>query len=244
LSGEAIDLDKVQQEAMEKKNHITMMFAWTTQALLATFSGDVELGAAMFQKLEKVDVLPEFFPGGAILGLMSAFLARSTGNRRYARRTHIIAKQMEGLLKKGSVNYLHFLFILKAELAALRGKVDKATKFYAAAIRAAAQTGFTNYEALAAERAGLFALERDPGETFWASTHLSRAVFLYADWGAAAKVDQLKQKYPTLINDTGRGRRPSANLKGRRRFEPRIVEQHRDSARKLVLRSSQISETS
>jgi predicted ATPase len=244
LSGEAIDLEKVQREAMEKKNHVTMMFAWTTQSLLACFAGDEELAVAMYQKLEKVDLLPEYFPGGAIFGLMCAFLARSTGNRKYARRALKITKEVDGLLKKGSVNYLHFLFILKAELAALRGKVDAAANFYAAAIRAAAQTGFTNFEALAAERAGLFALERDSTETFWASTYLSRAVFLYADWGAVAKVDQLKQKYPTLITETGRGRRPSANLKGRRRFDQKLVDQHRDSAHKLVLRSSLTSETS
>jgi predicted ATPase len=218
LSGEAIDLEKVERRAVEQKNHVMLLFLWTTQLLLACFSFDHDLSVAMFQNLEKADLLPEFFPGPAILGLVSVFLARSTGVRKYVRRAMSVKKQLNALLKKGSVNYLLFLFLLKAELAVIQKKKELATKSFEAAVRAAAQSGFANFGALASERYGLYALERDGGDTYWAETHLSRAVFLYSEWGAQAKVDSITRKFPFVSSAPTRTerRRSTHHIGGRR----------------------------
>lgn len=198
LSGEAIDLPTAEQEAAAQKNQVIFLFSWTSQLVLACFSGDRDLSVAMFEKLEKVDLLPEFFPGPAILGLVAVFLARSTGVRKYARRAASVMKQLQGLLKKGCVNYLLFMLLIQAELAVLNRNDERASKSFEAAIRAASQSGFVNFGALATQRYGLYTLERDGDDTFWAETHMSRAVFLYSEWGAQAMVDHIQEKYSFL----------------------------------------------
>jgi predicted ATPase len=231
LSGEALNLEKVEKEAIEQRNHLTLLFSWTAQLVLACFSFDVDLSTTVLRKLEKVDLLPENFPGPTIIGLTSAFLARSTGLKKYVKQAKQAIKKLDAVLRKGSVNYLHFQLLTKAEIAAFEGREDLAKKLFEGAMRASGQAGFTNFEALTNERAGLYALERDSSNLFWASTYLSRAVWLYSEWGAQAKVDLLRQKYPLLTANTAPQGPVSSNHQGRRRFDRTLADRHRGSWR-------------
>lgn len=66
------------------------------------------------------------------------------------------------------------------------------------AICSAYQDGFPHHAALASERAGLYFLRVE--EEKLASKYLSRALILYEEWGAVAKVRQLESGYETLLD--------------------------------------------
>jgi hypothetical protein len=77
-----------------------------------------------------------------------------------------------------------------------------AKKHYEVAILMAARRGFTNDEAMAHERFGEHALQLgDSNDAFY---HFERAIALYQEWGAHAKVVQLRsaqQPSPSCTSD-------------------------------------------
>jgi Flp pilus assembly protein TadD len=72
-----------------------------------------------------------------------------------------------------------------------------ANKHYEAAILLAGRRGFTNDEALAHERYGEHALQL--GDSDNALYHFERAIFLYQEWGANAKVVHLRSAHSSLF---------------------------------------------
>ena len=111
---------------------------------------------------------------------------------------------------------------------------EAVTKAYDEAIKSAARSGFTNHEALANERAGLFVVDfretnkkakDDNAVADVAEQYISRAMALYREWGAKAKAEQLEQHFPQLKpSELTQG----SNIKARRRFSRTLTARFRD----------------
>ena len=115
-----------------------------------------------------------------------------------------IIKQVKKHLKKlkkyarhAPMNHLHKYYLVKAELFRVQGKDIKAIELYDKAIELAKENEYIHEEAMAAERAALFWLEKE--NTDIAALYMNRAYDRYKHWGANNKLRDLEEKYPDLL---------------------------------------------
>lgn len=113
---------------------------------------------------------------------------RSTVSRWRARR---ILRSMEKAMLRCPENHTNKVFLIKAELDTSAGRYDKAILNYDTSIRYAEKERFVNEEALATEKAARMLLVS--GKKVKAAVYFERATKLYQQWGAEAKVIQLKE---------------------------------------------------
>jgi hypothetical protein len=107
------------------------------------------------------------------------------------------------LLKRAKLmasNFQHKVDLIEAERCRVLGKFAEAIELYDLAIAGAKTHKYLQEEAIGNELAAKFYLERSQ-ETI-AATYLQKAYYCYARWGAAAKIDDLEQRYPQLIFPT------------------------------------------
>ncbi|WP_441292538.1 AAA family ATPase [Sorangium sp. KYC3313] len=106
-------------------------------------------------------------------------------------------RQLGEWAASGPDNFLHKHALVRAEIARLRGQEPEAARLYEQAASAAREGGFVQHEAIACELAAAFYRAR--GLTTAADAHLQKARAAYFRWGAHAKVEQLDQRYPSLV---------------------------------------------
>ncbi|WP_437586191.1 AAA family ATPase [Sorangium sp. So ce1000] len=106
-------------------------------------------------------------------------------------------RQLGEWARSGLDNFLHKHTLVRAEIARLRGQDLEAIGLYEQAISLAREGGFVQHEAIACELAA--ALYRARGLSTPADAYLQKARAAYFRWGAHAKVDQLDQRYPFLV---------------------------------------------
>ncbi|MDM0033640.1 AAA family ATPase [Variovorax sp. J22P271] len=87
--------------------------------------------------------------------------------------------------------------LVRAELARVGGEPLEAGEAYVRAVSHARRHGFTQVEALAAERAAAFHIGR--GDELSAHGHLRHARGAWQRWGATAKVRQLQAAHPAVF---------------------------------------------
>ncbi len=96
-------------------------------------------------------------------------------------------------------NFLNRYLLIQAETARIDGNGPEAVRLYEEAAQSAHANAFTNNEALANELAARYWLEQ--GRKRYARIHLEDALLGYRLWGANAKITELSEKYPQLINE-------------------------------------------
>ncbi|CAN1209778.1 AAA family ATPase [Tumidithrix helvetica PCC 7403] len=96
------------------------------------------------------------------------------------------------------MNHLHKFDLVEAERYRVLGDRMAAIEHYDRAIALAKENGFIQDEALANELAAKFYL--DWGKEKAALGYMQEAYYGYARWGAKAKTDDLKQRYPQLLS--------------------------------------------
>ncbi|WP_437803067.1 AAA family ATPase [Sorangium sp. So ce693] len=106
-------------------------------------------------------------------------------------------RQLGAWARSGPDNYLHKHALVRAEIARLLGREPEASRLYEQAIAAAREGGFVQHEAIACELAAAFYRAR--GLSTPADSYLRSARAGYFRWGARAKVEQLDQRYPHLV---------------------------------------------
>ncbi|WP_437980217.1 AAA family ATPase [Sorangium sp. So ce117] len=106
-------------------------------------------------------------------------------------------RQLGAWARSGPDNFLHKHALVRAEIARLRGQDLEAIGLYEQAISSAREGGFVQHEAIASELAAR--LYRDRGLSTPADAYLQKARAAYFRWGAHAKVEQLDQRYPFLV---------------------------------------------
>lgn len=98
-------------------------------------------------------------------------------------------------------NNLHRWYLVEAEIARARSKIDKAITFYDKAVMSASENDYINEEAIANELAAKFFITQ--GMTKIARHYINDAYYCYERWGAYAKANDIKDKYFDLMNKTG-----------------------------------------
>ncbi|MGI0491571.1 trifunctional serine/threonine-protein kinase/ATP-binding protein/sensor histidine kinase [Alkalinema pantanalense CENA528] len=93
-------------------------------------------------------------------------------------------------------NYSHRLLLIQAEMAQLQDQDSDATTLYDRAISAANEQSCWSIEAIACEQAAKY--HRKQGRSRLAQSYFQDACTAYSQWGALAKVMQLRQDWPQL----------------------------------------------
>ncbi|MNB83204.1 Serine/threonine-protein kinase PknB [compost metagenome] len=120
-------------------------------------------------------------------------LARSKARRRMKKelgRVRKWAKHAPGTFRQHEM-------LMKAEWARISGRDDEAGRYYDLAIEASEQGTFVRYKALSNELAAKFYYAKQFNE--FAAYLLRQSVYYYSIWGAKAKIQFLKSKYPDII---------------------------------------------
>ncbi|WP_437644174.1 AAA family ATPase [Sorangium sp. So ce362] len=94
-------------------------------------------------------------------------------------------------------NFRHKHALVRAEIARLLGQEGEAIRLYEQAASSAREHGFVQHEAIACELAAGFYRAR--GLSTPEGAYLRKARAGYFRWGAHAKVEQLDQRYPDLV---------------------------------------------
>ena len=123
------------------------------------------------------------------------------------RRKHLATiarnqKQMEIWMSHCPENFKHKYLLVEAERCRLGKRINKAMDLYDCAIQAANDEDFIQDQALAAELAGRFWLER--GKSRIGEAYLKDAHHAYRIWGAQAKVAQLITQFPQWLTQNRR----------------------------------------
>jgi predicted ATPase len=134
------------------------------------------------------------------------------GERVCARWADLLARResLRTLAESCPENFRCHFLILEAEMTRVRGDDAEALDLFDEAIREARRTDSLQGEAMAQELCGRMWLRR--GNETAAAAHLAQAHRCYEEWGAAAKVRQLEERYPSLRPAEEEGRLPSLDL--------------------------------
>ncbi|MEX3840068.1 AAA family ATPase [Paraburkholderia sp. BR10882] len=121
------------------------------------------------------------------------------------RRQHLDAmaidhQKLQAWAENCPENFENRRALVAAEMARLQGAdLEEVMRLYELAIRSARESGFVHNEALACERAARFYAAR--GFEAVARLHMRQARCGYLRWGADAKVQQLDELFPQLLED-------------------------------------------
>lgn len=118
--------------------------------------------------------------------------------QQYLNKVETIQSHMNIWMNSCEANYSHKYFLIEAEKARVLGKQsDDVLELYEQAIVAARKYEFIQHEALANELCAKYWLSKHKEKI--ATLYLQEAYHLYNRWGATAKVQQLKNTYPSLL---------------------------------------------
>ncbi len=117
----------------------------------------------------------------------------------HLQQIHANRKVLADIAEQAPMNYGHKRLLIDAELRQLGGDLYGALELYDESIAAALASGYIHHAAIASELAGRLCLQR--GKLTHARAYLSDALRGYAQWGAAAKVQQLGAKHRRLLGD-------------------------------------------
>ena len=130
---------------------------------------------------------------------------RATRRGKYRRKANAALRQLQKWADGGAVSCVPFHLLLNAESLSTRRHVSKAEvmNVYDKAIEALRNSGLCHCKALANELAGAYLMQNQE-DSSRASVYLTRALTLYEEWGADAKVEHMRGHYRDILAE-GRG---------------------------------------
>ena len=159
---------------------------WKSAMLCLTEASDTRKGKGEGYHQVNVSVRGMFLE--ALVQLKTSKYATSWLARRKGKRKMIkTLRRLNALVKQGNDHVRHYMHILLAECSVLEGNVGAAEDNFKTAISIAELVGLFHDKALAHDLASAWYKEREMDN--WADFHLECSRNLYAEWGAAAKVE-------------------------------------------------------
>jgi len=194
------DFDGILAVANQIGNKSLLGNIYLIQLDLKVFFGEWEEAAEMLHSAGNVqDALFAKYSGvrwtilEALISMKATrFSKKMSTSLKWRRRAYKAVKRVRGWAKKKNPNIEHSLHLLEAELASLKGKKKKAILHYRHAIDTAEKNCFLQDQALSNELASLYFASI--GDTTRMSIHRENAIRCYSEWGATAKVEQLRLK--------------------------------------------------
>ncbi|HEY9900556.1 MAG TPA: AAA family ATPase [Pantanalinema sp.] len=139
-----------------------------------------------------------------VYGFQAAARIASSGGSRSSeawRRIRRFKRMMSAWARHCPSNFALHALLMEAELARLSRTPARAADLYERAARAAKESGFFRYEALANEAAARFYLDR--GLETAGRAYLLDARESYRRWGALARVETLDRRLPSPAREEG-----------------------------------------
>ena len=201
LQGDAVENEEEFLNARLDNKPMLAIIRTQKLRLYAVF-GDHENGANLFiahgyEWQQAAPGHPMFMEAICCGGLSTFAMARTSKNRKYKKFASKARATIKDWVKKGNPNVRHYEALFDAERAALKKKHGDAERYYQAAVTMAARGGFVHDAALASERYAEFMLNVI-SDTDGASFHFDNSLKFYSEWGAAKKVQLLREKYGHL----------------------------------------------
>jgi len=140
------------------------------------------------------------------LAILAAMPDMGSAERKRFRKIYASGKRkLQKWARSSEANFGVLLSLVAAEQARIEGRLEEAIRAYSSAIGAATNMQSLFLESLCNECCAKYWLGL--GEELIAQAYMQKALFLYDEWGALAKVRQLQQRYPKLVADRGTKRR-------------------------------------
>lgn len=173
------------------------LYASVVSYHLGDMARATELASKMW--MMKVAVKSLVLPYRHFLYGMIALDASNFKQRKYRGIVKSILLRFDKWVKNGCKNCEPSLLLLRAEKLARTSKNESEIRAaFDAAISVASKLNFLQHEALANERMGCYLLY-DTGHSCDACAYLKRALEVYIEWGAVAKVEKMKEIFGSLI---------------------------------------------
>lgn len=216
LLGETDQPTELVGEAFNQHDVIPRMFAasdWTgllhvycNQLILHYYFGNIDAAVAAAAQAKPYEnslvgmfFIPTyyFYATLALLKVQAPFpVNTSETSSHWQQVAHNLAR-LKAWAESSPSNYQHRLDLAEAEYYRVTSQPYSAMEAYDRAITGANTHGYLQEEGLANELAARFYLDR--GKEKIAAAYLQDAYYCYARWGAKAKIDDLEQRYPTLL---------------------------------------------
>jgi len=236
LTGEAMNQEEFVKEAKKETDTSPLINLYHRLLALAVLFGDSEGAEAHFIATQSNDIPIQTAMTHISVNFLGALtylnLSRTESRKQslHRRKSRQLIKEVESWAKKGNMNFVDMLQLLKAEQLSTMKKASEESVRHAfdAAIQSSLRSGFMNHAALANERAGKYYLARN--DKAKASDYLGRAVELYQDWGAFGKVHKMHWENEILtevsqpLSSSGRH---VMSVQSRERFTMKQANRHR-----------------
>ncbi|MEG4963437.1 MULTISPECIES: AAA family ATPase [unclassified Microcoleus] len=203
LSGEIFDESTMLSNLLEQNDLIALFHAFLAKTilfyLLEEFEPAVESAAkaASYSSVGSENFVNLHF-------YQSLALLANYPNVSSQERSHYLSKltnnqeKMQCWMQHAPMNYEHKYHLVEAEKHRVFNQKTEAIEFYDLAIKGAKENEYLQDEAIANELAAKFYLDWDKEKV--AASYMQEAYYCYARWGAAAKVEDLEQRYPQLLH--------------------------------------------
>lgn len=199
LTGEAFDEEKMLHQHMERNDKTGQFFIHFLKLMLSYYFRDFGAAAQQAPKARKLleAVLAKFeIPNLHFYEALTAINSFEAGQCSRLSMMWTVYRDSRALKKwskDAPMNFLHKYELICAEKYRLQGRNNRAALFYEKAIENASAQRFIHEEALARELAGRFYAKNERWDL--ASFYLKSAYNRYNEWGATAKLNQLKEEF-------------------------------------------------
>ncbi|WP_009634539.1 AAA family ATPase [Synechocystis sp. PCC 7509] len=205
LTGEVCDEEQGLPSAIAVKDGIAIQMFYLHKVMLCYLFGEdrqaeqtAVLAGQYFEEVTAIRILPVFCFYHS-LALLSLSLDASNSQRAaWLNSVTTNQEKMQKWAEHAPMNYLHKFYLVEAEKVRVLGQFLEAEELYERAIAGAAENEFIQEEALAYELAAKHYLAR--GREKIAQIYMKEAHYCYDRWGAIAKVKDLENRYPQLLN--------------------------------------------
>jgi histidine kinase len=173
------------------------IWCYWARVQVAYYFGQYETAEKITKKFQAQGSVEQSFAVSTIrvffAGLTYTAMARKTKQKQYLSLAKKALEEAKVITKKRGLNNVHRHDIMEADILSCNASAETSTVIFAfdKAIESAGKAGVLQDMALANELAGEFCLGRK--NKFRATMYLSKAHRLYVEWGADAKVRQLKK---------------------------------------------------
>lgn len=206
LKGKVYDEDKMMHVHLTAKDRGTICNVYLNKSILSYIFGEYDtaldnsiLAEKYLDGVSATLSVPVFYFYNSLI-MLSIF----DQHQSLFRKKQILYKvstnqhKMKKWAQYAEDNFLHKFYLIEAEKSKVLGKVSKAITFYEKAIKLASKNDYIQEEAIANELAAKFYLALENKRI--AKVYIGQAVYCYTLWGAASKVNQLKELYPQLLD--------------------------------------------
>ncbi|WP_078125790.1 trifunctional serine/threonine-protein kinase/ATP-binding protein/SpoIIE family protein phosphatase [Leptospira alexanderi] len=207
LNDSEFQMENFERKILQDKNYTALFYYYHDLTKLHYFSGQFSKALIYGQKGEDLiqnafGLIPFaefwFYYGLTILANFEEF---PFFNRIiYSKKLNLIFSYFTKWSKNCPENFMGLLELLHAERERVRRKISEAITSYEKAIKLFQEAGFVSFQALSSEIAARFHYKI--GNFSLGNHYIQLAINFYSEWGASAKVVDLKNRFAKRLNLT------------------------------------------